>query len=109
VPPAPLRRVFSEMYAKNGRLSERQAATLVNKSESRFRHIFSELTGYTFQTVRLRIKLSCGADLLVKTELSIPQISDLLDYSTRANFERAFTAVFAITPTQYRSNHTRKK
>jgi len=44
------------MYAKNGRLSERQAATLVNKSESRFRHIFSELTGYTFQTVRLRIK-----------------------------------------------------
>jgi len=97
------------MYAKNGRLSERHAAILVNKSESRFRHIFSELTGYTFQAVRLRIKLSCGAELLIKTMLSISQISDLVGYSTRANFERAFTDVFAITPTQYRSNHTRKK
>jgi len=97
------------MYKKNGRISERHAAILVKKSTSRFRHIFTELTGYTFQAVRLRIKLSCGAELLIKTMLSISQISDLVGYSTRANFERAFTDVFAITPTQYRSNHTRKK
>jgi hypothetical protein len=57
-PPAKLQDVFAELHKRNGLLSESDAAVLMDKSVDRFRHLFLELTGETYQGVRLRIKLS---------------------------------------------------
>src|ERR1019366_2393458 len=90
IPPAPLLPVFLALYKSEGFLSELDAARLIDKSVSRFRHLFPELTGKTYQSVRLKIKLSRAVKFLVESSLTIPQISALLRYSARDKFERAF-------------------
>ena len=100
--PAPLRSVFSVLLSKHGCLSEAQAAQLLKRSASRFRHLFKELTGETYQVVRLKLKLESGARLLLSTNWTIPRISLRLGYTERGTFEKAFKRYYRLTPTQYR-------
>ena len=86
-------------------LSARQAARMMRRSTSRFRHQFTAIVGMNFRTARLRAKLARGAHLLTSTRLTIPEISGRLGYSERSKFEKAFKHVYQVTPTAYRQRH----
>jgi two-component system, response regulator YesN len=107
--PAPLRRVFSVLHQRNGAVSEREAAALLDRSASRFRHLFRELTGVTYRETCVRIKLACGVKLLISTDLAIQQISITLGYSERGKFETMFKRRYRLTPAQYRLKYHIKK
>lgn len=86
-----------------GRLTEAEAARLVDLSPSWFRHRFRRMAGMSFRTARVRAKLERGLLLLTTTHLSIPEITTMLQYSDRTKFEKAFKRAYRLTPTQYRN------
>src|SRR5262245_13136856 len=85
-----LEQVVVLLRQSNGILAECDAAEVMKLSESRFRHLFKELTGITYREACLRLKLEQGLTLLQSTTLPIMQISSLLHYSNRSKFEIAF-------------------
>jgi AraC-like DNA-binding protein len=98
-------RIVRELERKRGSLTATQAAKLVNRSESRMRHVFTASAGMTFRRARLYARLDRARDLLLHTRMTIPSISRNLGYSDRSKFERAFKKVFGVTPAQYRRQH----
>ena|SRR5882672_12200549 len=94
--------VLHELTSRTGRLTASEAAQLVRRSTSSFRHEFTHLAGTTFRTACLRARLERGKLLLMTTCLSIPDISNHLGYSDRTKFEKAFKRVYGNTPTQFR-------
>lgn len=95
-------RVLKALYVRRGQLTEAEAAQLVGLSPSRFRHGFKRQASVSFRTARLQAKLAHGAHLLTTTSLSIPEIAQLLGYSDRTKFEKAFKRLHRLTPTVYR-------
>ena len=98
-----LQAVLYALEICHGVLSEQEAAKLMDRSPSRFRHVFKELTGETYQAARLRFKLTHAARLLHATTKPISQISNELHYSDRRQLEKAFKRHFGVTPKQYRA------
>jgi AraC-like DNA-binding protein len=98
--------VLRELRSRSGILSEEEAARLSDLSASRFRHQFKETVGTSFREARLHVKLSQAALLLRNTGLSIPDISEMLQYTDRTKLEKAFKRFYGITPTEYRHEST---
>ena len=99
----PVQLVLQVLRERHGQLTEADAAALLQLSPVRFRHIFKRDAQMSFRSARLRAKLSYGAHLLRTTDLAIPEVSDRLGYAERCKFEKAFKAVYAITPTGFRA------
>lgn len=98
-------RILHELEKQGGALTASEAARLACRSTSRVRHVFTTRTGMNFRTARLRTRLASAPDLLIHTEMSIPQIGAKLRYSDRSKFDKAFKRVYGVTPTQYRKQH----
>jgi AraC-like DNA-binding protein len=94
--------ILNELQARNGALTEGEAAQLMNRSKRRLRYQFTRGTGMNFRTAQLKAKMERGESLLIRTCLTIAEISAQLGYSDRTKFERAFKRFYRMTPTQYR-------
>src|SRR5262245_10105271 len=94
--------IVQELKRCKGALTAGEAARLVRRSESHFRHAFRGSVGITFRRFRLRARIELARDLLRQTEMDISSISEKLGYSDRSAFERAFRRLVGVTPTEYR-------
>jgi AraC-like DNA-binding protein len=86
----------------HGLVTESEASKHLDVSEIWFRHEFTRHFGQPFRAARLAAKLGHGRILLSTTDLDIPTISTVLEYSDRTKFEKAFKRLFGLTPSQYR-------
>ena len=97
-------RILRALIANEGRLSEPQAAALVNLSPRSFRRNFTSFFGRTFRYVRFRVRMRAAQRLLRSTSLSIAEISERLGYSGREKLDRAFHRQFGVSPAVYQKN-----
>ena len=96
-------RVMEALCQHRGQLTETQAAQLVGRSTSWFRHDFKRHRRVSFRTARLQAKLAHGAHLLTATRLTVSDIAYLLGYSDRTKFEKSFKRLYGLTPVVYRA------
>lgn len=60
----------------------------------------------TFKSVQNEVKVKLARHLLLSTSKSISEIMELVRFSSRRNFDRAFFEYYQLTPRQYREkNH----
>ena len=62
-------------------------------------------TGKTFRETLQNYRLVHACQYLSKTDISLNDLPELVGYSQRSTFERAFKEYFHCTPAQYRKNH----
>ena len=82
--------------------SAKELASRVHLSESQLRRQFVAAYGIPPILYRSRLRCRIAAELLVQTELSIAAISDQIGYTSPSDFYRAFRALYALSPSEYR-------
>lgn len=88
-------------YDKNSTVDE--LAKICNLSESQLRRRFIRMYGIPPIAYKNQLRCKIAADLLVKTQMSISEISAHVGYSDISDFYRAFRKSFGISPTSYRA------
>ena len=76
----------------------------VHISKSYFTTLFKKYTGITVRDYILKAKMEKAKDALVRTDLSIFEIAESLEYSDYRSFSRAFKQVVGCTPSEYRQS-----
>jgi AraC family transcriptional regulator, arabinose operon regulatory protein len=80
-------------------------ATMANLSESHYRSLFKQQTGYAPMDYFIRLRIHKACQLLDTTDLAIKEIAQLMGYQDALYFSRAFKAVVELSPAQYRLQH----
>ena len=83
-------------------------AKLANLSVSRFAHIFKEVTGFSPIQYQNNLKIQEAKSLLLKTDVSVEFIADILGYSSIAHFSKQFKAHTNLSPLNYRKHHLKQ-
>lgn len=83
-------------------------AKLANLSVSRFAHIFKEVTGFSPIQYQNNLKIQEAKSLLLKTDVSVEYIADILGYSSIAHFSKQFKANTNLSPLNYRKHHLKQ-
>ena len=100
---AQMRKVDMRFQAGGGRrLSTAQLAGAVNLSESWFSMVFKNTTGMTPHQWQLTRRVDQARDLLLRTDISVADISDRLGFSDQAHLTRTFRQIVGETPASWR-------
>ncbi|SFD53675.1 helix-turn-helix transcriptional regulator [Flavobacterium phragmitis] len=78
--------------------SIKQLASKANMSESKFKSLFSKITGNTPNVFFMENKLLLAKELLEAKQLSISQIADKLNFTNNSYFASKFKEHFGIPP-----------
>ena len=70
-----------------------------------FRHIFKEYTGFSPNQYVIELKISKSKELLINTNLTCQQISDMVGFETPSYFSIMFKKKVGFTPIEYRKFH----
>lgn len=81
-----------------------ELSSLTNYNYSYLSALFRRVTGGTLTEYYRNRRLETARLLIVKNELSITHIADLLNYSSIYTFSRAFKDQYGVSPEQYRKN-----
>lgn len=87
---------------KNEMLSQKDASVLCHISTGHFSRLFKNETGYSYATFCTRLKTEWAKRLLIKTDLSITQISEHLGFNEPSYFVKVFRKFEGITPAYFR-------
>lgn len=101
-----LNAALETIRAKCGMVTLRQLAEETHFSLNYLSRLIRETTGKTFQELSSYYWQEKAKTLLLCTPLSIEEIAELMGASSRANFERRFKTLTAMSPAQFRL-HTR--
>ena len=73
-------------------------------SQSRFVHLFKEVTGKSVTDFVTSIRVERAKELLVSTDLPVREISETVGYDDQNYFSRRFLKAVGISPRDYRKN-----
>lgn len=85
-------------------ISARELADMCFLSETHFRRIFKQATGFAPLDYLYRIRISAAKSLLKANTLSVLQISNTVGYHSQSSFNKHFKHYVGITPTEYERN-----
>ena len=71
-------------------------------SESRFCHLFREVTGKSVKKFILSIKIDRAMELLRETDMPVREIAEAVGYSDQNYFSRMFRREVGVSPSKYR-------
>ena len=74
-----------------------------NISRSSISHIFNSATGLSLPYYVNQLRISTACRLLATTSNTVTEIATEVGFSTLRNFNRVFTAMMQLTPTEYRA------
>jgi AraC-like DNA-binding protein len=94
---------------KNGRLSARQAGSLLGICEGHFLRLFKQEAGTTFRRYKREARIGATVDLLTDSALAVKQIARVAGYEDMSNFHRDFKLVQGISPRQWRLTEFRRQ
>jgi AraC family transcriptional regulator of arabinose operon len=80
-------------------------AAMANLSESHYRSLFKQETGYAPMDYFIRLRIHKACQLLDTTDLTIKEIARLTGYEDALYFSRAFKSVVELSPAKYRQQH----
>jgi AraC family transcriptional regulator, arabinose operon regulatory protein len=80
-------------------------AALANLSESHYRSLFKQQTGYAPVDYFIRLRMHKACQLLDTSNLSIKEIGMMVGYEDPYYFSRVFKTVYELAPTEYRLKH----
>ena len=83
-------------------LSLSELARSVNLSVSHLHHLFRRETGSSPAHYCRSLRLMRAKDLLMKTDLSVKQVTVSVGLDDRSHFEREFKKLYGITPAKCR-------
>lgn len=83
-------------------ISMSEIAAKIGMDSSHFSRCFKKATGNTFTTFVNRLRVSLACQLLSETDKYISTICYEVGYNNVANFNRRFSEIKKITPTEYR-------
>lgn len=84
-----------------------EAASLIHLSPGHFSRLFSREFGQNFTTYMTHLKIEWAKQLLIKTNLSVTQISEELGFSEPGYFIKIFKREEGMTPLAYRNTMSR--
>lgn len=98
--------VCMEMFKTSHQwLNVKHYADICNLSLSRFQHMFKEQTGLSPSEYLMYARITRASSLLIETDLSISQISDILGFTSCTYFIRCFKKQTGKTPTEYQKSN----
>ena len=71
-------------------------------SESRFTHLFKEVTGKSLTEFIMSLRIERARELLSGTEMSVREIGETVGYGDQNYFSRCFKTVVGCSPREYR-------
>jgi AraC family transcriptional regulator of arabinose operon len=77
-------------------------ATMANLSESHYRSLFKNQTGYAPMDYFIRLRIHKACQLLDTTDLSVKEIARMTGFQDAFYFSRAFKIVVELSPAKYR-------
>lgn len=77
-------------------------AQICHLSESRFSHLFSEITGTSPKNYLVRVRIEKAKEMLMNTDLSVGRISEAVGLHDQNYFSRVFKRFTNMSPTEYR-------
>lgn len=93
----------------NEELTVEELAKELSLSPSRAGHVVKQVTGQTFCQLLRRARLRQAAHLLTSTDLPIGEVAWRCGLADQSYFSRLFRSEFAVTPRQYRKQHSRRE
>lgn len=85
-----------------------EAAELIGMTETYFSRFFRQATGQRFTDFVNRVRISRACQLLADTDAHITTICYQVGFNNVANFNRRFSDVKGMTPSQYRRDAARR-
>lgn len=82
--------------------TRRELADILGTSVRHLNRILGDFYGMSFREKLVRSRLDQAADLLINSELSLPEIAARLGFARQPSFARAFRFYFGVPPTQFR-------
>lgn len=98
---------IDQRYAEN--LSLKEVSGIIHMSESRFRHLFKEITNIGFKDYINLVRLNAAKKLLVDTDINISDIASNVGYSNISQFYKIFDKYISMTPAVYRKSFCSNK
>ena len=89
-------------FKENPKLSE--VAEKLSVSEKHFCRLFKEYTGQTYKEYLRGVKLRYARRLVIATDFSVTEISEVCGYSTQTHFNREFKEYYGVSPLKMRKN-----
>lgn len=87
------------------KLSMEDAAALTNMSYSNFCRSFKGTIGYSYVDFCNVVRIHRAQELLLHSQMSVTEISELLNFGSISYFNRIFKKHTGCTPLTYRSSH----
>ena len=84
--------------------STKELARLVHISESQLRRRFIKAYGMPPIAYRSYLRAGIGAELLLRTDMSVFEIAERLGYTCPSDFYRIFVKCYGVSPAKYRKN-----
>ncbi len=101
-----INRVIFHVEAHLGEpLNLEDLARVASFSPYHFHRIFAAFTGEPLATFVRRLRLERAAQHLLHLDAPVTEIALRAGYETPSAFTRAFTALFGVSPTEYRQRH----
>ena len=104
--------IIELVYTDNEILKTKKSeyiSTKLNYDYTYLANIFSEATGITIEHYIINHKIERVKELLIYDELSLTQISYLLNYSSVAHLSAQFKKITGLTPTFYKNLKEKKR
>ena len=92
--------IVNRNFAKN--INDSSVAEQLGLSTSHFRFLFKEVTGQPFHKYLISLRLERAKKLLMENNLPVSEVAAAVGFHGLAHFSRAFTARFAVSPTNLR-------
>lgn len=80
-------------------------AAMAHLSESHYRSLFKDETGYSPMDYFIRLRIHKACQVLDTTVLSVKEVARLTGFDDALYFSRAFRSVIGLSPAKYRLQH----
>ena len=87
-------------------VSRKELAKAIGYNESYISHIFSEMLNITLSEYLTNLRIHDAARILQNSTMPVSQIAGVTGFGSIRSFNRAFTHVMGLSPTQYRKRTT---
>ncbi len=95
--------LIGRRFARSISLSD--LAKELGTSPSRARHIVKEIFGLSFRQLVKKYRIAQARQLLLFSNLPIPQIAENCGFADPSNFHKSFKQMIGTTPNQFRQHH----
>lgn len=102
---APVLNHIARNYAQPS-LSIHEYAQMCYLSDSRFSHLFKEITGVTPHRYILQKRISSAENLLLSTDMKIEEVASSVGFIDPYHFSRVFKKITGMPPTTFKKNST---